>query len=105
MSKLNRRKSRIKLNETLNKQLDSMEDSSALDVFKPKESKEFEFIDMINEAIQQEEIQKKSKNGNKLWTSVKNNSSLKKIGGLFLALVFCCLFIVFVYLLFKFIIL
>ena len=54
MGKIGRKKERIKLNEVLNDRLDSMEDSSALDVFTPKKDINMELMDMVNESLENE---------------------------------------------------
>ena len=54
MGKIGRKKERIKLNEVLNDRLDSMEDSSALDVFTPKKDINMELMDMVNDSLDNE---------------------------------------------------
>lgn len=94
MSKAKKRKVRIKLNETLNKQLDAMQDDSALEVFEPKGSSELNFYNLISEAMEQEEVQnKKSKN------KVKKGG--KSVLEILLILIFCMLFVTFVYTILK----
>lgn len=55
-------KTRLKLNETLNRHLDSMEDEMAMEVFKPKEDEAMVFMNLVNDAMIEEEKQKGSKN-------------------------------------------
>ena len=83
VAKINKKKSRIKLNETLNSQLDAMEDNSSLEVFAPKNSAQLDFYDMVNEAIEQEELlavedkkkkKKKTKVNNVTQSSMENSS-------------------------------
>lgn len=50
-----KRKCRIKLNDIMNEKLDSIEDDVSLDVFRPKVSKEKQFMDIAYEAMEQEE--------------------------------------------------
>lgn len=50
VGKVKKKKERIRLNESLNNQLDSMEDTSSLDVFTPKKDNNLVFMDMVNEA-------------------------------------------------------
>ena len=61
MRKINKKKARIKLNETLNQQLDAMEDTSSLDVFTPKGGTESDFMAAVNEAIEKEDTGEKRK--------------------------------------------
>jgi hypothetical protein len=97
MSKAKKRKARIKLNETLNRQLDAMQDDSALEVFEPKSSSELNFYSLINEAMEQEEIQNN--------TGKRNKNKLKKGGKsvleILLILLFCMMFVIFVYTILK----
>lgn len=58
-------KTRLKLNETLNRHLDSMEDEMAMEVFKPKEDEAMVFMNLVNDAMIEEEKQKGSKSKNK----------------------------------------
>ena len=84
MAKINKKKSRIKLNETLNSQLDAMEDNSSLEVFAPKSSAQLDFYDMVNDAIEKEELlaiennkkkkKKKTKVNNVTQSSMENSS-------------------------------
>ena len=74
MAKVNKKKARIKLNETLNSQLDAMEDDSVAEVFAPKNSAQLNFYDMVNEAIELEELETKKK-GKKKKVVVKDNVS------------------------------
>ena len=97
MSKAKKRKSRIKLNETLNRQLDEMEDNSALEVFEPKGSSQLEFFNLVNEAMEQEDLQNNtSKKKNR--AGRKNNETIGA-GGIFLILVLCLLFVGFLFVL------
>ena len=50
MGKVYKKKERIHLNDSINRQLDSMEDTSSLDVFTPKKDSNFMFMDLVNEA-------------------------------------------------------
>lgn len=97
MSKAKKRKARIKLNETLNRQLDAMQDDSALEVFEPKSSSELNFYSLINEAMEQEEIQNN--------TGKRKKNKLKKGGKsvleILLILLFCMMFVIFVYTILK----
>lgn len=97
MSKAKKRKARIKLNETLNRQLDAMQDDSALEVFEPKSSSELNFYSLINEAMEQEEIQNN--------TGKLKKNKLKKGGKsvleILLILLFCMMFVIFVYTILK----
>jgi hypothetical protein len=97
MSKAKKRKARIKLNETLNRQLDAMQDDSALEVFEPKSSSELNFYSLINEAMEQEEIQNN--------TGKCKKNKLKKGGKsvleILLILLFCMMFVIFVYTILK----
>ena len=95
MSKAKKRKSRIKLNETLNRQLDAMQDNSALEVFEPKSSSELNFYNLINEAMEQEDIQNNGYKKNKL---KKGGKSVLEI---LLIMILCMLFVTFVYTILK----
>lgn len=55
MAGLRRRKCRIKLNDILNERLDSLEDNSSLEVFEPKNSAQMEFMELVNEALKEED--------------------------------------------------
>lgn len=92
MAKINKHKARIKLNETLNSQLDAMEDNSSLEVFMPKNSTQFEFYDMINDVIVQEELS--DKKGKKVKVSKASDTNSVSI---FVVLGLLSLFLVFVY--------
>lgn len=102
MSKAKKRKARIKLNETLNKQLDAMQDNSALEVFEPKGSSELNFYNLISEAMEEEEVQNK-KSKNKVKNKVKNGVKKggKSVLEILLILIFCMLFVTFVYTILK----
>ena len=50
VGKITKKKERIHLNDRINRQLDSMEDTSSLDVFTPKKDSNFMFMDLVNEA-------------------------------------------------------
>ena len=70
MSKLKKRKERVKLNEVLNRHLDEMEDSSSLDVFTPKRDANLEMAEMVNKALIEEKGGKrKGDNDSSLSTS------------------------------------
>lgn len=62
MGKIIRKKERIKLNEVLNDRLDSMEDSSALDVFTPKKDMNMDLMNLVNESLDSESGKKGSIN-------------------------------------------
>lgn len=67
-----RKKERIKLNEVLNNRLDSMEDSSALDVFTPKKDMNMDLMNMVNESLENETGKKREANtdGSGLGTTI-----------------------------------
>lgn len=62
MGKISRKKERIKLNEVLNNRLDSMEDSSALDVFTPKKDMNMDLMNLVNESLEKETGKRDLKN-------------------------------------------
>ena len=103
VAKINKKKTRIKLNETLNSQLDAMEDNSSLEVFAPKNSAQLEFYDMVNEAIEKEEllaVENNKKNKNKKNKKVKIDSvtqSSMESSSLLITLLLFALFGIFVF--------
>lgn len=101
VAKINKKKSRIKLNETLNSQLDAMEDNSSLEVFAPKNSAQLEFYDMVNEAIEKEELlavenNKKNKKNKKVKIDSVTQSSMES-SSLLITLLLFALFGIFVF--------
>ena len=77
MAKKNKQKTRLKLNETLNLQLDAMEDNSSLEVFMPKNSTQLDFYNIVNDAIDKEELNNsKSKKVKVKNVSNMNNNSV-----------------------------
>ena len=92
MAKINKKKTRIKLNETLNSQLDAMEDNSSLEVFMPKNSTQLEFYDLVNDAIAQEELSDKKEKKVRIKKAYDNNTV-----SIFVILSLLSLFLVFIY--------
>lgn len=78
MAKKNKQKRRLKLNETLNSQLDAMEDNSSLEVFMPKNSTQLDFYNIVNDAIDKEELNnsKSKKVKVKNVSNMNNNNSV-----------------------------
>ena len=75
MAKVNKKKTRIKLNDSLNSQLDAMEDNGVAEVFAPKNSAQLNFYDMVNEAMELEELENNKKVKRKKKVVVKDNVS------------------------------
>lgn len=110
MAKYAKRKCRIELNNLINGQLDALEDNILLEVFQPKSSAQLDFFNIVNEAVVEEE--KASEYTNKKYSKSKvenvkvSNISVGGIGKKSLGVVFiwCSLFVLFVYIVFKIII-
>lgn len=95
-----RRKSHIKLEESLNNQLDSIRDDVSLDVFRPKVAVEDKILDLAYQAMEEEEREQKGKGRKK--SKVTTTSSIKStvISWLWL-IILSFLFILFIISLFK----
>ncbi len=85
VSKIIKKKERIHLNESLNSQLDAMEDTSSLDVFTPKKDSNLVLMDMVSEA------------NDKLEKDIGGGEKSKGNGGLIVGIVTLLLILFFVF--------
>ena len=91
MSKVKKKKCRIHLNDNVNQKLDALEDHSALEVFEARNSAQDDFLEMVSKAVEEEQLI--DKNGRK--RKVKSSSG-NSVGSIFIILVLCFLFVLFI---------
>lgn len=96
MGKIMKKKERIKLNDIVNEKLDSMEDTSALDVFTPKKDEDIYFRDIASEAIESE-LKGSEKDG-----GVKSTNGLKGLGKFICIALILLVFFFFLFMLYSF---
>lgn len=91
MSKIKKKKCRIHLNDSVNQKLDALEDHSALEVFEAKSSAQDDFLEMVSKSVEEEQFI--DKNGRK--RKVRSSAN-KSVGSIFIILVLCFLFVLFI---------
>lgn len=106
MSKMKKREPLIKMDQILQDKIDSMdyvdlEDRNAEEMYTPTKSKQLQFFDMVNEAIEEEEELGKRKG--KLKRKKRKNTRTKSVviddngnNPIAIALVLCFLFVLFI---------
>lgn len=96
MQKKRKERCNIKMNDVLNKHLDSMEESVALDVFKPKIGDD-NFFNIVEQAIESDSGEKQGKRKRETKVKESKPQNLNTIAFSLVSLLFLSLFIGFLY--------
>ena len=96
MQRKRKERCNIKMNNVLNKHLDSMEESAALDVFKPKIGDD-NFFNIVEQAIESDSGEKQGKRKRETKAKEFKPQNLNTIAFSLVSLLFLSLFIGFLY--------